>query len=276
MSFENSSVPSRPWKADLSTAGKVFVRTLLAAAMGFFVFMSIEMLFSGIFTKHIGYHIYRTDGGVPASTVEDLGEFYSADMEQVYAQLAEMGYVVDGTGTAGENAETIYITSVKLYSTLSPALQFTSRALSQLCMLLIFVTLVYAPAWTLGDKDCNRVQFERATADPWRGLRIGLLASVPALLAYLVLVASKLGWLLPNFVQHYRFCHFAFFPLYLALVPNEITLTVDLPWLNILALLPLILSVPAITAIGYRLGDKQISVAERLVFVRSRKNKKRR
>ena len=316
-------------KEDWKLAGNLYLRTILAAVMAFFVFISVEMVFTGLFSEDVGYSV----GIVELDGEKKYLTYDTTDIEQVYADLRARGYEVnvestttakDGettadpsasgtaaetTGTAAEttaatetteSAETtaettasagdssadgttssgatepkIQITIQKV-SELSPAASAVSYILSQICMLLIYISLLYSCVWTRGDKDRNLVQFGHAAADPYKGFRVGLYAMIPSAAAYAVLLLSKCGLLLPDFVKYYRYCHLAFFPLYLALVPNSIALTADLSWLRLLGLLGLVALLPLITGGAYLLGYHQVSLSERLIYKNPQKKRKKR
>lgn len=312
-------------KEDWKLAGNLYLRTILAAVMAFFVFISVEMVFTGLFSEDVGYSV----GIVELDGEKKYLTYDTTDIEQVYADLRARGYEVntestttakDGETTADpsasdtsadatdttaettavtettESAETtaettasaadgvtssgttepkIQITIQKL-SELSPAASTVSYILSQVCMLLIYISLLYSCVWTRGDKDRNLVQFGHAAADPYKGFRVGLYAMIPSAAAYVVLLLSKCGLLLPDFVKYYRYCHLAFFPLYLALVPNSIVLTADLSWLRLLGLLGLVALLPLITGGAYLLGYHQVSLSERLIYKNPQKKRKKR
>ncbi len=312
-------------KEDWKLAGNLYLRTILAAIMAFFVFISVEMVFTGLFSEDVGYSV----GIVELDGEKKYLTYDTTDIEQVYADLRARGYEVnvestttakggettadpsasgtsadatdttaettataettesaettaetaasaaDGATSSGATEPKIQITIQKL-SELSPAASTVSYILSQICMLLIYISLLYSCVWTRGDKDRNLVQFGHAAADPYKGFRVGLYAMIPSAAAYAVLLLSKCGLLLPDFVKYYRYCHLAFFPLYLALVPNSIVLTADLSWLRLFGLLGLVALLPLITGGAYLLGYHQVSLSERLIYKNlQRKHKKR-
>lgn len=312
-------------KEDWKLAGNLYLRTILAAIMAFFVFISVEMVFTGLFSEDVGYSV----GIVELDGEKKYLTYDTTDIEQVYTDLRARGYEVnvestttakggettadpsasgtsadatdttaettataettesaettaetaasaaDGAASSGATEPKIQITIQKL-SELSPAASTVSYILSQICMLLIYISLLYSCVWTRGDKDRNLVQFGHAAADPYKGFRVGLYAMIPSAAAYAVLLLSKCGLLLPDFVKYYRYCHLAFFPLYLALVPNSIVLTADLSWLRLLGLLGLVALLPLITGGAYLLGYHQVSLSERLIYKNpQRKHKKR-
>ena len=150
-------------KRDLKPALSVFGRTVLAALMAFFVFMSIEVVVAGVFTERIGYHVWEVDEQM--QVVRDLGEFYHENIDDVYKKLQELGYPVEGLtssttaagattatgdaatttatgGTTTTTAPAIRLRTQEIFSKVDPVVHTASYVVSQICMFLIFASMV--------------------------------------------------------------------------------------------------------------------------------------
>ena len=89
--------------------------------------------------------------------------------------------------------------------------------LSQSFMFVLFAALIYSKLWERGDRDANSVNFGRMEEDKLRGLRIGLIAAVPSIVFYLLLVVSRLGLVTEKYFCIYRGLNLTFMPVMSAL-----------------------------------------------------------
>ncbi len=137
---------------------------------------------------------------------------------------------------------------------------------------ILFGMIVYAKLWELGDKNQNAVSFGHMVGDPLRGLKIGLLASIPSLISFLALVADKLFGLWSGTAAVYRLCQLGLYPIVALSMGSVITVTTaDVSWAGILCAGLPVLFVPAVAALAYYLGYRHILVWEKIVFVNKKK-----
>ena len=129
--------------------------------------------------------------------------------------------------------------------------------------------MVYQFMWRQGDKEANYIQFGRIEREPYKGLKVGLLAMIPYGIMDVVLALS-LAKILPfDFLRTFRILNA---PLYgfMKLIHRDwgwaTASTPGLSWgaFVILALMPLIYV--AFCTVGYELGVRHISIKERLVY----------
>ena len=132
---------------------------------------------------------------------------------------------------------------------------------------LLFCSMVYATMWTRGDKDNNAVRFKRMQEDKLKGLKIGLVAAIPSILSYVLLIAEKCFHFYPGYAALYRLLQMAFYPIVIWAFGSNVTLTTaQISWGSIaLAGVP-ILILPIVAAVAYWLGYSEISLGERLVY----------
>lgn len=157
-----------------------------------------------------------------------------------------------------------------------------------ICVIVVGLIL-YANTWSYGDRDANFVQFGRMTRDRLKGLKIGLLISIPSFLMNIPLALSKMEIIPFDFMPIYRLLLSPLWPLinfihpygaipYDASPATEYTeamaATPGLGWgqFGLLVLLPLIYTL--FSWIGYELGYHRISVGFRLVYEDKNKKKK--
>ena len=142
----------------------------------------------------------------------------------------------------------------------------------------IFTAMIYSDLWGLGDRDRNAVQFGHLVEDKQFGLKAGCVASVPAAVSFLLLVADKALGLWAPYATLYRVAHLSFYPIVVwsfgkqvALPGNVLAATADIPWVGILTAGIPVLLLPLIAWFSYRMGYAQIAVKERLVYGKEKK-----
>lgn len=149
------------------------------------------------------------------------------------------------------------------------------RVLGQLFCLVIFCTLPYQHLWHEGDSDCNKVNFGHLEEDLHRGLKVGLIASIPSFLLAFVPILAKAGIISEAFLLLYRFLTPAFFPLYQALFPATLTLA-EVSWGAVIGSSLTFLILPGLCWGGYLLGYYRVSISERFIYVNPNKKKRKR
>ena len=116
--------------------------------------------------------------------------------------------------------------------------------ISQTFMLILLVAMVYSKLWERGDKDNNRVNFNRMPEDKLRGLKVGLMAAIPSFAFYLLLVVSKLGLITDKYFALYRFLNISFMPIINRLAGAGVSSSRDVSWVSFLVILLTLSVVP--------------------------------
>lgn len=148
------------------------------------------------------------------------------------------------------------------------------KAVVQIASVCIFLNMIYSHSWACGDHDVNSVQFGHMEKDPFKGLKIGLVAMIPYALSIVFLISGKLelihvmvdGQPSPldlGFV--YRIFNIQYLYLINLLIDPEVG-TEAASWLSIAGIWMLNLLIPLTTSVAYALGYRRISIMERLVF----------
>lgn len=267
---------------------QVFLRTILSAILSFFVYMSLTMLGSGLSTHEIGYEIYeRNSSGEMISIRTHLYENDSSAPAPTQAPVGPDAAPGANTTAAGDSSETTTTqTAVETLPTNQQRVAIRSEepmgvriavdVIASICMLLILAAFPYSIVWSRGDRDKNSVNFGHMQEDKLRGLKVGLISAIPAGIAYIVLIVSKIFDVLPTYVFFYRLGNVPFLPLLNAIIPDTVKTTAQLPWGSILGMLVCVVYVPAVCCLAYFLGYKQISLSEKFIYTNPEKKKKRR
>ncbi len=297
MSKEAIDVKKRIWKS----AGKVLAKMIFAGILGAFVYFSLTMIFTSMGTSVIGESVYEqvTDAGGNTSWVLVETKYY-ANTTTTASTTAPSTTTTTGsvestgttattesttaadssaTGTTSTTAPTTTTTTIPrtsqpIYSEMSAGLTVVYNIVTTACMLLLLLCMCYGDMWALGDKDNNNVRLGRMAEDKWYGLKAGLLASVPGLITFIILIVSKFGLLYDKFFVLYRVLHLPFIVPLMWMTGDVTTASAFSGWL-LLPIFLLLLIVPAVCALGYYLGYKEYSLAEHFLYKGNAKKKKK-
>lgn len=129
--------------------------------------------------------------------------------------------------------------------------------------ILIFVSMIYGCSWNEGYRDVNRVNYNQMEKCMLKGLYAGLIADIPFLLFYLaVLVTNLIHWHYHITLVILYFTNMQFF--------YPLTWISGNPYLTILFGIPL----PVVSAVGYLIGYKRVSLTSRIIYKGKPKTKK--
>jgi hypothetical protein len=129
--------------------------------------------------------------------------------------------------------------------------------------ILIFCMLVYNRSWEEGFRDPNRVKYGRMDKFIYKGFVAGLLADIPFILVYIVLMIFVLTkqsqWPMTIMWIITYLCNLQFFTIILSLK--------SYPFLIAIILLPL----PLVAGFSYILGYNQFSISSKIVYKKKKK-----
>ncbi len=267
MKFPNTTV---------AQAVKVFLYSAFAALLCAILHLSVTMALNMSTRQELGQRV----GGVLEDGRTIVSETYNATMD---SEAYSKAYIIEEDGSETpipvEDLEKYPITQSfksRILSDPDPEMKAIADWVAQILMLILFLAFPYSTLWYLGDHDRNRVLFGHQMANPWRGVQVGALASVPAACMWLLLVVGKGLNTLPGFVKWYRWSNMCFWSYVSHLMPSDILNPADVAWGSVAAMLVPLLAFPAITGLGYFLGYKEISVRDRLIYSATGKTPKRR
>lgn len=279
-------------KQDRKLAFSVYGKSLISLLLGLILFLSLGLI-STVNQKQLGYRVYTEPNGASGvsrlfdssynryddyrlsedgktatlykSYVYDTDRHdfvYSAELTEqtktaapVFDKEAADKKISDGDHSFSYSATYVEKTTLRTVMDI----------LSQIFMLVLLFVLVYAVTWQQGDKDHNFEDFGRMQADQYRGLRVGLLASIPTGLMTLGLLFSRLTGLLPNFIFWYRLGMLQFAPINNALSAGT-SWTCHVTWWILPVAVLCWATLPLIAHIGYRFGYKRYSIGEHFIY----------
>lgn len=236
-------------KKTLSVSGKVFLRLILATVLCAILYLSMMTIGIGMdaFSHVVGYQLYEEkDNGeivcVKNHTYKD-GEKHitKADIEDNQSLTETRDFL--------------------------PNVKAVFQIISQILMLIILAIFPYHIMWEFGNRDDTNVRYKGQRPDPYRGFRVGAFAMVPYILLWLCLVAARYGMLPEGYAQVYRVATIPFMPYVQWVMPHALT---DTTIGQLLLQLPILVYIPLVCGVSYRLGHKQFSIRERLVFAKKK------
>ncbi len=245
-------------KENFKLALGVFWRTAVAAFLCLFLYMSVTVLVTGMTTQTIGYRVVEKTEDSSAVIVKEINSVPSDEELKKMQEDLEENQVLQ-----------------PISSEIPTGAAVAMDVVSQTLMLLLFIAFPYAVLWSKGDRDKNTVNFGHMEEDKLRGLKVGLMATLPAAVAYLALLVCKLlntgGW----YYAIYRFLNLPFMPIFNRVTTGMKTIG-ELSWVAMLVFFLFLAVLPLICHFSYVLGYKQISLSEKFIYVNSKKKKHRR
>lgn len=221
---------------------KIFGYAVLAGIMGLFLSFSIRMLSSAALTETIGYYEYEVIDG---ETV-----------------LIDTVYYDEDSGYEAVTSEDDRLISREMITqpknVICAVLITVVAVLEQALMIVILVLLTGYYVWREGDRDRNLVKHHERTPTPLRGLWIGLIAAIPSLALYALLVAGKLGVMSDSVQGVYRFLNASFTPLINLIMPTQVYPATNVAVWQLFALLALQAVLPLSCAAAYTIGYKRL------------------
>ena len=230
-------------KQDFKHAASIYGLTVFAFVMCAILYMSISFIFTALGTHVIGYTTYE---------LQDSGK---------YAEVSSYEFADGEDKTAPAAAENQRIVSD--YSKLSKGTEISQNVITQVFMAVIFSILIYNKIGALGKRDGDDFRFNGKPIDKNRGLKIGLVAAIPSFILYLVLVISKL--VSYDLFAMYKFLNITFRPI-IDLIAGSAIYIHELSFFVILAMIIIVLILPAICAAEYRVGFNDEAILNKLLY----------
>lgn len=133
----------------------------------------------------------------------------------------------------------------------------------QTLLLLLFFSMIYSTAWKDGYTEMNRVQCGFTTFDPIKGLKAGLVAIIPLVAFWALMVA--LSFFGVDLLTTFRFVHFFAIHLINYFIEPGVPLEM-IPFWRVLMAESFVFVIPVITFAGFWLGYRRFSFMELFVF----------
>jgi len=226
----------------------VFLRSAVVGIMCAITTVSIFFLFTAICTEKVGYDATVTDkDGVKVTTYTH----YDKDGDDTkLAEYEKQGYTVSTSTRRSQLEGKSYIT----YSIIS---EFISIS--------ILAIFIHNELFDIGNKDRNAVNFKHKKEDKLKGLKIGLIASIPSFVTYIALLAVRIIKLENIPVSYFSVLNMPVYQILKAIYGNTILIN-DLSFVKlILMVLPLFI-IPLVSYISYTFGYKDIFLLQKIVY----------
>lgn len=229
---------------DRSLVFKTYGMTVIAAVMGAIVYLSLILLFNGLFTKSVGYTLYEKneDGSLTKLETHYFQEGEGPDMDIPL-----------------EENQTYQI----FRSELAGGALIAYRLITQLLMAILLWLFPFNLLRERGEKDRTLVVADCRTEDLWRGARVGLFAAIPSLASFVFFIIVQAfkepaSWLFTA----YRIANLSFDPLLLWMMPDGNGKNFFIQ----AVCLVMALSVPMATALGYWMGYRNVHPVRNLIY----------
>lgn len=234
---------------NIKCGATLFFKIVVVMLMSFFLSISTSILCVAGFTDVIGYTVYGAKENEESAT--ELYTYYYADGEDTKAdEYVENGYKITNT--------------IKIRSDLKGTGKIIYTVGTQLIILIILFAFIYSQLWKKGNKDFQNVKLGRVTEDKLRGLKIGIIASVPQIIVFICLI------IIPNFkTAFYKIANYHFFITNNAII-GEAKLASDLEITQYLLLFLPFLVLPIAAAVSYIIGYRDISFSEKLIYKKTK------
>lgn len=222
----------------------LFLKILVVMLMTFFLSMSTSILCVAGFTDVIGYTVYGAKEEDESAT--ELYTYYYADGEDTKEdEYVENGYKITNR--------------IKIRSDLKGTGKIIYSVGTQSIVVIILFAFIYSQLWKKGNKDFQNVKLGRVTEDKLRGLKIGLIASLPQLISFFCLFIPKFK------TAFYKIANYHFFITNDAII-GDVKLAGDLQITKFLLLFLPIIVVPVLSTVSYIIGYKDINISEKIIY----------
>ncbi len=141
---------------------------------------------------------------------------------------------------------------------------------AQIFSLAIFLILPYLKMYDLGFTDYNRIEFGHIKRDVFKGVKIGLIISIPYAVCAVLLVLAHFGIVPSVYLSVYRIISSPFFSLNQTILPPTLTATEQSTFAIVASALT-VLTEPVVYGLGYRMGLARISFTEEMGINKGKK-----
>jgi len=232
----------------------LFFRIFIVGIMCAITTISVFFLFTAICTENIGYNAVVTDKD--GKTVKEY-TYYEKDGDDIMGEDYEgKGYTVNKTNIRSKLKGKAYV---------------TCSVICELISLGMLYTFIYNKLFELGNKDINLVKCKHKAEDKLKGLKIGLVSSVPAFLTYIGLLIMKFAVKTKIAVSFYSIINMPFFQLFKSIYGNKTKIS-ELGIVEVILLVLPLLIIPLFAQISYTLGYKDIFIMQKVVYKNKNKN----
>ncbi len=148
----------------------------------------------------------------------------------------------------------------------------TGQILCAILFLIVYSIPSYTALWSIGHSDLNKEKFGHLTKDNFKGLKIGLIASIPNYIFTLLFVLSKFNLFPYNLVVQFKFANAELVPLINLIEPKmymEFFSVAEVFGIAALTLIPAVLCF-----FFYILGNRDFKPSHWLIYKKEPNEKK--
>lgn len=234
-------------KKTISISLKLFVRVLLAMVLCAIMYVSMNVIGTAFFSDVVGYQVFEQ---AEDESVSMITEHYYTDGEK------------ELTASDLELKDNQMFTAIRVVSDNTKGVL---DVVSQILMLIVLGIFPYHILWEFGNRDDTNVRYRGQRPDPWRGVKIGLLAISPFFLVWLILFVANAFAPTGLLLDAFKLSSFAYAP-YVNWVLGAADGDAIIAWWRLILLLPVYLFVPAVSGISYHFGGHHFSLSEFITF----------
>ena len=236
----------------INSSVKLFSRFAIGTIMCLIVFFSFNFAITAGFSDTVGHKIY----------------YYNTETgrEEQVCYHNEFNNPPEDCKCSNYESEKLNPIPDKM---LSKSRQNISLVLAQIFSFVMITGILCGTVWEMGNKDISAVKNGRVDENKLKGFFVGLIAAVPSLLVYLLLVLSHFEIFSPEFLDSYRLFN-SHFHYILTLIYSNADNAAQLTALQLILCGALHLYLPVVSFLSYYFGYKDINFVEKITFKRKR------
>ena len=144
----------------ISIALKLFWRLLVAIVLCAILNVSMNVIGTAFFSDVVGYQIFEKDANDTVNMIEE--HYYAPGENPITPDDLDLNdnQAFSAIRVVGETTKSVL------------------NVISQILMLIVLGIFPYHILWEFGNRDDTNVRYRGQRPDPWRGVRIGLLAMI--------------------------------------------------------------------------------------------------
>lgn len=231
-------------KEILKKSLKLYGLTVVGGFLCIVLFFTFNVIGTSMFCVDIGYKVYDK------KTNEFMYEHYYSDGEDT-----KIEQYVDKEGEPT-------VSKFNIPSKIPVGWQL----FSQFCLISVMGVFVYNNLWKTGYDDSGAIRRGELREDKWKGLKIGLVATVVPVLVLAVVFIGRTSFMSNVTSATLGFLNPQLYPAITLLVNQEGILASEMAVWQFLAIFAMLFAVPLIATVSYILGSKSILVSEKLVY----------
>lgn len=228
---------------------KLYGLMIVASFMCFMLVISFNLIGTAFLTREVGYTVYGSKTQDEES-VELYKHYFEDGEDNKKQEYIDKGYSVH---------------QIAIRSQVDKKSGLTWDLLTQVFLLFMAGVFVYNNLWNVGHKDISAVKHGIQDEDKLKGLKIGLIATIPSAVLLAVLSIGKLTFAKNVSIALFAFLNSHLYEAIILISGGGGLFSKLLPW-QIICYFAMLLFVPILAHIAYTLGYKDFIIAEKLTY----------